>query len=488
METYVSPGPVVRGEIGLLKSDLALGERESIRTALTITTKPWDDNPAETIHAYREDPDYIWVPREWNPALRHGATDETSLGLPATFDLSKVQLDPERGQVAAIPAMLAYLLANYAGLLIAPTGTGKTLQGLVLGAKLGRCIGWPIYASHQEDNVREHAHLIGLSQSDIGIVRSDRCDLGKPLTIMYVQSLLARDYPPELYTQFGLLVADEVNRYGAPQWKATVAKFTARYRLGLTADPHRFDGLGPFITWLFGEIGYEVERIRSKNIQVPSVTSIRWRRTYALGSYCKWKKIAGEWRMGDGHPTKYDHQLAKDRERTTMFMQFAKTAALKGRRILVFSSLVDHLVEAREILMDLLDPVSPAERFARAAAPPLGLPTTSFYKAGMKKKADRDRAMDADVKFTTFAMARDAFNDPRLDTMFFITPPGNPLQPKGRLREKDEGYGRKPLMIIDGYEDTPYAADKYRKRRDYYRRDGLTVRQVERVPTGRMTI
>jgi len=382
--------------------------------------------------------------------------------------------------------MLMHLRAHEAGLLIAPTGTGKTFMGLVIGALLGCHIGWPVYASHQEDNVREHAHLIGLSQDDIGVVRSDRCDLGKPLTIMYVPSLLARDYPPELYDQFGILIADEVNRYGAPQWKNTVAKFTARYRLGLTANPHRFDGLGPLITWLFGEIGHEAERIRSKNIQVPSVTAIRWRRKYPLGAFCKWKQIAGEWRMGDGHPTKYDHQLVKDTERTELFMEFAKRAALKGRRILVFSSLVDHLIEAREILMRLLDPMSPAERFARAEPPPFGLPTTSFYKAGMTKKEERDRAMDADVKFTTFAMARDAFNDPRLDTMFFLTPPGNPLQPKGRLREKDEGYGRAPLMIIDGYEDSPYSADKYRKRRDYYRKDGLQVRQIERVPTKKM--
>ena len=486
METQVYPDTLVRGEVGLLKSNLTLDQADSIRADLTITTKPWDDNPSETIYAWREDTTHLWVPREWQPSLRHGADDQTSLGLAHTFDTSKVRLDPERGQVQAIPAMLSYLQANLAGLLIAPTGTGKTLQGLVLGAKLGRHIGWPVYAAHQEDNVREHAHLIGLSQADIGVVRSDRCDLGKPLTIMYVPSLLARDYPSELFDQFGILVADEVNRYGAPQWKNTVAKFSARYRLGLTADPHRFDGLGPLVTWLFGDIGHEAQRIRSKNIQVPSVTAIRWCRKYSLGSFCKWKQIAGEWRMGDGHPTKYDHQLAKDTERTEVFMEFAKAAALKGRRVLVFSSLVDHLVEAREILMRLLDPMSPAERFARSEAPPFGLPTTSFYKAGMTKKADRDRAMDSDVKFTTFAMARDAFNDPRLDTMFFLTPPGNPLQPKGRLREKDEGYGRKPLMIIDGYEDSPYSSEKYRKRRDYYREDGLTVRQIERAPKEKM--
>jgi hypothetical protein len=79
-------------------------------------------------------------------------------------------------------------------------------------------------------------------------------------------------------------------------------------------------------------------------------------------------------------------------------------------------------------------------------------------------------------------MAREALNIPKLDTMFFGTPPGNALQPIGRLREKSEGHDRKPLLIIDCYESTDYSVRKFRRRSGQYDTLGLPVTVVRRVP------
>lgn len=366
------------------------------------------------------------------------------------------------------------------------TVTHNTCMGLRVAASFGRYIGIPVYAGHMIDHwVEDVGKFLGFAPDEIGIVQGERCDLGKPVTIMMIQSLLARSYPRELYEQIGFLICDEVNRYGAPVWKDTVVQFAARYRLGLSADPRRKDGLDEMVGWLFGSVGHRAKRVRSKDVQAPTVIGCHWNRAYNHASFCKWEKDEhDEWAMlPEAHPSKYDNVLAKDRQRNAAIAQDVYNAAIVGRQILVFSSRVEHLTELRQLVRRLLDPLPAIERLARLQPPPPSIPTTSQLKAGMNGLA-RERAYRADVQFATFAMARDAYNAPKLDTEVFATPPGDPLQPIGRLREKAEGYDRRPLMVLYWFETTPHSEEKFRKHRERFRIDGMTVQQVERYPPG----
>jgi hypothetical protein len=90
---------------------------------------------------------------------------------------------------------------------------------------------------------------------------------------------------------------------------------------------------------------------------------------------------------------------------------------------------------------------------------------------------------EADVIFATYAMAREALDVPKLDTAFFCTPTGDPLQPVGRLREKIEWLDRKPLLIVDCSEAPTYSQNKLKKRINAYRGLGLKVIEVTRRTT-----
>ena len=61
-------------------------------------------------------------------------------------------------------------------------------------------------------------------------------------------------------------------------------------------------------------------------------------------------------------------------------------------------------------------------------------------------------------------------NATQLDTLFFATPPGNPLQPIGRLREVAR-EGKKELLVIDPWETNPYALDRAKARRSLSKED-----------------
>jgi hypothetical protein len=479
----VSTEPVVmNGELGIPLSELPAQQLQDLRTALTIETTPWDDQPSQIVECYRFGDDCIWIPRHFRPGMFWQIVDEWKWSLGAPVALMPIgKLDPERGQIRAVPEMIAHIVANKAGVLISPTGTGKTCMGFNIAAHFGRAIGIPVYTGHMIDHWIEDAEkFLGLSPDDVGIVHKDRCDLGKPVTIMMIQSLLARTYPQALYDQIGFLIGDEVNHFGAPQWKDTIAQFPATYRLGLSADPSRKDGLDPMIGWLFGEVGHTARRVRSKAAQAPSVIGVHVRRDYKYGSYCKWKKANGEWRMDEPHPSKYDNVVAADAGRSAVIAKEIVNAARTGRQIIVFSSRVDHLVTLRQLTRKILDPTAALEYLAQLRAPP-EFPTTGFLEAGMKAP-DRERVCKADIIFTTFQMARDALNVPRLDTEVFATQPGDPLQPIGRLREKAEGIDRRPLMVLEFFEDPEYSRDKWRRHMDKYRGLGMKVKQVTRVP------
>ena len=196
---------VMAGELGIPLAGLDADAQDDLRRQLTLVTTPWDDNPPETVYSYRERDGYIWIPRYFKPRVLWQLVQEWRwiLGEPYTFT-PQGKLDPERGQVAAVPAMIRHVRANSSGLLVAPTGTGKTCMGLWIAAAFGRFIGIPVYAGHMIDHwVEDIGKFLGIGPEDIGVVQGERCDLGKPVTIMMIQSLLARSYPQQLYDRSG---------------------------------------------------------------------------------------------------------------------------------------------------------------------------------------------------------------------------------------------------------------------------------------------
>ncbi len=482
------PLAVLGAELGVRLDALLPGQLEALQKRLTLKTRPWD--PSErprTIECWRVESGWLWMPRNFDPKLPL-PRPEQRMSSPArtdVFDVKKAMslLDPERGQDVTVPKTIEYMRDRGDAVLISPTGTGKTFVGLAIAAALGYPIGWPVYASHMEDNVRDHIAMIGLTEDDVGVVKSDRCDLGRPLTIMYVQSLLSRRYPEELYTQFGCIVADEVNRHGAPEWKRTLELFSALHRLGMSADPRRKDGLTAIVHWTFGAVAHRAERIVPEQAEPPKVIAFHWKRRYRLERFCRWTKVEDQWVPGDPHPAKYDKVLAADDDRNRMLMREVAQALSSGRQILCLSRFVNHLAHCRRLLREILDPKWPLDRLADLD-PPSALPVVRMLRTGLNE-ASRRAVYLARVQFATFTMASDALNVPSLDTLFFLTPPGDPLQPGGRLRWKDEGFNRRPLLIGDTYEATDYAVERLIRRRDKYRGLGMDFKKIERNPPPR---
>lgn len=379
-------------------------------------------------------------------------------------------LDPSRGQIAAVNAIESHIRASNGGILIAPTGTGKTLIALETARHFKTPIGVLIYAGHMVENwVRHCEEHFGLSKDEIGLVQEDRCDIGKPVTLMSVQSLLSRRYPDALYESLGFLIADEVHRYGAAQWHKTLALFPARYRLGMSADPDRSDGLEDIVYWTFGSTAYRLHR---KTRTKATVCIYRYPALYSERRYCDFARgLDGNWEQSDPNPMKYDKLLMSDTQRNKWIVEQIVEARRKGRCILVFSKRRPHCQALYEMFRHEVEN-DQALKGTNAALLLGGATTKKAKKANIE-------ALTADVMFSTYAYAKDAMDAIQLDTLLFATPPGNPLQPIGRLRDIN-AHEKQPMLVIDIYEPNPYSEERLDRRESLYRSLGHPIRRFGR--------
>lgn len=462
------PRIILGADFGLRLDTLSSDERNSIERTLTAISIPYKNNEEPIIvNGAYEDNGYLWIPRQYGMDSGYlSDRDDRVTGLFQNLTF-KAKLDPARGQIDAVSEMVRYIKQHGDGLLVAPTGAGKTLLSYAIGSEFKTSLGVFIYAGHMLDNWIEQAYLaFGLKPEDIGIVQQDRCDLGKPITIFSIQSLLSRRYDDAIYKQIGFFIGDEINRFGSYEWGKVVRQFPGMYRLGVSADPNRKDGLDKVINWNFGHIAYTITLMTVKL----TVTGLQINVDYPFNSYKDWLKSET---LGHdvGDPMRYDKQLAKDARRNEVIIRSIVKARRAGRNIIVFSRFRDHLDDLKSRFDEAVSKITDYD-FPK---------TRSAYLVGGMKKKVREESMLCDVKFSTYAFARDALNDTSLDTGFFTTPPGNPLQPAGRLRDK--GPTKKQLKIIDIYEANDYSFQKWLRRKQTYDRLGYTIETLKINPT-----
>ena len=474
--THKRPKIVMRGNVGIRLDILQPEHLEHFKKRLTLKSIPYKDNAPITVRSYYEEDGYFWVPRYFDhltywPEIK----DWEWVAPPLDYTLAQLMKPlPERKQPEAIDALEAALRRDSGALGVLPTGIGKTLIALSVARRFQTPIAILVYAGHMIDNWVEHAgSVLGIPPEDVGLVKEGRCDLGKPLTIVSIQTVMSRDLPQALYDQIGFIVADEIHRYGARAWGKVVGNFPARYRLGMSADPVRDDGLDPIIRWNFGKVGYCIHKRPTG--ELPTVCLIRYPAEYSDRKYVDWKKIrlksGGEkWVPGSPNSMKYDKLLMRDQWRNGWLVDKIVEARAAGRAIIVFARQRDHIKDLHDRFI---------VNYGRLRTETDYPETRSMLLWGGIKDKERKSASTADVIFTTHSYAREALNLTHLDTLIFATPTGDPLQAAGRLRDKGT-EGRKSLLIIDPFEGNDYSFRKAMKRKTAYENLGMTVKRLTR--------
>jgi superfamily II DNA or RNA helicase len=177
-------------------------------------------------------------------------TDEARAYQPTAWPL-RTSRDPFPHQTEALHA---WWNAGGRGVVVQPTGTGKTFLAVLAIQKTGRPA---LVVTPTIDLLNQwYGELLVAFDAPVGLIGGGHYEL-QPLTVTTYDS--AHIYLDRWGHRFGLLVFDECHHLPGPSYMEAAIGSIAPFRLGLTATPERTDGQEGLLDGLIGPLVYRRE-------------------------------------------------------------------------------------------------------------------------------------------------------------------------------------------------------------------------------------
>lgn len=249
-----------------------------------------------------------------------------------TFPEHRVELwDHQRSVVDSIADMQQ-------GVCRSPTGSGKTTAGIAAISEVQLPTLVLVWTAGLVDQWVERIHdELGIDEDDIGIVGSG-VERWRPITVSMQQTLARSETKLKKATKlFGMLMADEVQKFAATTFLKVVDAFPAAYRIGLSADERRKDDKEFLIYDMFGRVIADIDRkdLEKKELVLPVLV-----RVIPTEFEAPWYVNAREDEDKNPDFTRLLEELVRDQQRNELVMKVARqlyaggfsTLALTHRR------------------------------------------------------------------------------------------------------------------------------------------------------------
>lgn len=446
----------------LEKSKLTPKEIKKIKEELTVTPSVNTDygGVAESFPLYQENEKSICVPRYYGASV-FGKPDR-EIGMEAKKIDFKFKGDLRDNQKAIVDTALDTLKKNGGGILQLYCGCGKTVLALKIAAELGLktlIIVHKTFLQNQwYDRIKE------FTNAKIGIIRQNHVDTkNKDIVVGMLQSISMKDYDLDIFDDFQLIICDEVHHFGSRVFSQALRKVGAKYTLGLSATPHRNDGLTKVLFWYLGDIMYKLERKGDKSVIVK-----------IFNYYTKNDNYEEKKRYVKGRGLKPNvpimlNNLVKVKERNTFIVKILENIVLKDeRKIMVLTERLEHVDALKNELDIAIKAKIDAGEIENDEI------TTSRY-IGVMKQYERDDAVKADVIIATYSMAAEGLDIPSLNTLLFATPKKDVIQCVGRILRKQMQDGELNPLVIDIYDHYSIFDGQGKKRIQYYNKKHYTL-------------
>lgn len=388
---------------------------EELRRRLTVHNK----FKKFSLELFREGDDgTLYIPR----ALVKGTVEDA--GWQKCEFQSSISLTQQQTEI--VNAFFNHLESNpFGGIISAGTGTGKTIMGLYIIAKLGYkalVIVPTDRIFHQW--VERCKTFLGFTPS---LIRGALCEYDMPLTVAMLHTIRKEKFN-FLEKEFGVVVYDEIHTIATEYFHVVASKFWDKIRLGLSATPYRKDGMAGAFLWHIGDV---VKFTNAPVNVVPKVVVVNY---YNPESYHGACIIRGELSFG-----RYLNKLIAISHRNKIIAKYIKLAYEKDHDILVLTERLQHI----DTLIRL----------------------SEIPKKDIGKLTATQKEIDKKVIFGTYGSAGLGLDIPRLSCIILATPRADIVQAVGRvLRAKH----RKPL-VIDFIDEASFIMRKwFEKRKKYY--------------------
>jgi superfamily II DNA or RNA helicase len=441
-----SPHGKLQGLFGIPLRRIPQKEVDMHVARLTYVQTPsqHDEAPPPPIHAAHIEDDWLWVPRVYG--IDRFSFTVSPQGEKRDLGQFLGSLRPH--QVEASQRIDTALTRKHSALLVLGCGMGKTVSALhTVHRRQSRTVVLVEKRFLLEQWI-ERIHTF-LPDAKVGVYCQKQQETGDDVDICVamIQSVLSSGTPTTFHPSFRLCIVDEAHHIAARTFSTVMRYVPAQEVLGLSATPHRSDGLSDLVEQLVGRICYSNTGDAAENCQ----------------AYIHRYPIPGKTVLkpnGDPNVPVMLTLMGRDFRRLCYVCERISEVA-PDRNLLVLSERVDHLQRIQDRLSSTYD---------------IG----SDVYVGSTKKKDREAIVTKErrgntVLLSTYAMASEALDIPPLDTLVLATPKWKMEQVMGRILRTLPG--KKTPVVVDVVDNFSVFARSAQARRTQYKRMGATVHE-----------
>jgi superfamily II DNA or RNA helicase len=317
------------------------------------------------------------------------------------------------------------LLNNDCGTLNIACGKGKSVIALKLAAALNVStiivVNTTALLEQWKEEIGRH-----LQVSSIGTVQGPLYDWQHGIVLAMVHTLSSKSWPLVFRKRFGLAIYDEAHHVSAPTFVKSADLFYGR-RFSLTATATRTDGLEVIYQYHLGRVIHS--NLEQQLIPHTFFHVLQW------DMPIRDKKLVQD-KYGEVNTSRVRTYLGRLDWRNQVIYQQLLLDLQAGRKILVLSHSVSHV----QALYQYVSAVGAGMIIGE---------TLQGDRMGILRVCN--------PVIGTFQLAREGLNKPELDTLYIVTPFGNPndlQQAWGRIQRE---YPNKRQPIVRVFEDTAFS-------------------------------
>jgi len=432
----------------IYKENISVEEQQMLRKELNV--KPYVPKSSlikpQPFPVYRESKSKLYVPRFYGMEV-YGSPDDILIGDGKKINVTfKGELRPKQKPV--VDKYMKHIKTKSSGLLALHTGFGKTCLALNI---ISRIKLKTLIIVHKEFLLRQWIERIEqfLPDAKVGKIQAKTIDTeDKDIVICMLQSLSMKDYPKDMFKEYGFMIVDEVHHLGAEVFSRAFYKVVTKYALGLSATIKRKDGLTKVIKWFLGDIVCKIERKGEDNVLV--------------------KVINYETLDED-----FNKVSLNFRGQVNYTGMIKKICEFNRRSEFILKVLADLLKENKEQQIMILGHQKKLLKYLHDAIRHRTIATVGYYVGGMKEK-DLKISEGKKVIIATYAMAEEGLDIKTLTTLIMATPKVDVTQSVGRiLRQK-----HKQAIVVDIVDPHMLFQRHFTKRKTFYRKSKFKVIQT----------
>jgi len=432
----------------IYKENISVQEQQMLRKELNV--KPFVPKSSlmkpEPFPVYRESKNKIYVPRFYGMEV-YGEPDEIRIDDGKKININfKGELRPKQKPI--VDKFMKHIKKKHSGLLALHTGFGKTCLALNI---ISRIKLKTIIIVHKEFLLRQWIERIEqfLPDAKVGKIQAKTIDTeDKDIVICMLQSLSMKDYPKDMFKEYGFMIVDEVHHLGAEVFSRAFYKVVTKYALGLSATINRKDGLTKVIKWFLGDVVCKLERKGEDNVLVKVINY-------------------------ETNDEEFNKVLLNFRGQVNYTGMIKKLCEFNRRSEFMLKVLSDLLKENPNQQVMILAHQKKLLQYLHDAIRHRTIATVGYYVGGMKEK-DLKISEGKKVIIATYAMAEEGLDIKTLTTLIMATPKVDVRQSVGRiLRQK-----HKQAVVVDIVDPHSLFQRHFTKRKTFYRKSKFKVIQT----------